>query len=136
MNSRFGPRTTRAPRASRLPIATSEWPETSDQREQAVEVGGQVDVHVRQDRSVGGGPDGVHRAPAALLLQVDDVHARQVVDELVRHLERAVGAGVVGDRDPEGVGERPGQVRVQPAHAAGQVGLLVVHRTTTSRTAS
>ena len=29
MNSRFGPRTTRLDRASRLPIAMSEWPEIS-----------------------------------------------------------------------------------------------------------
>ena len=29
MISRFGPRTTRAPRPSRVPIARSEWPEIS-----------------------------------------------------------------------------------------------------------
>ena len=42
-------------RASRVPIARSEWPgqQRRDQRQQRGQVGGQVDVHVRQHRRVG-----------------------------------------------------------------------------------
>ena len=51
MSSRLGPRTTRAPAARRVPIATSLWPETSGatQRQQRAQVGREVDVHVADD---------------------------------------------------------------------------------------
>ena len=50
----------------------------------------------------------------------------QLAGKLVRDGQGAVGAGVVGDGDPEGVREGPCQIGVQTPDAAGQVGLLVV----------
>jgi hypothetical protein len=80
--------------------------------------------------------DGRHMAVAALephlygqLLEELglDGDPRQLGRDPSGDLERGVGAGVLGDRDPEGVGELLGEVRVQPAQARLEVGLLVVH---------
>ena len=98
-----------------------------DQREQGVEVRGQVHVHVHQDLGPRGRPDLLEGTAPALLLQEHHPHLVVLVGEPVRHQGRAVGAGVVGDRDAEGV-RQPGQVLVDPRDRPGEVHLLVVDR--------
>lgn len=99
-----------------------------DQRQQPVEAGGQVHVHVRDDVRVAGAPDGAQGEPAALAVEVDDADARQFVGEATGGGEGLVGAGVVGDRDPPGEGEVRRQSGVECAQAAGQGAFLVVDR--------
>jgi hypothetical protein len=118
------------PRAGGEPAADRQVRVPGDQRrhqrQQRGQVGGQVDVHIGEHRRGGGRPRRPQRPAAALLLQVDDRDLRQLPLEGPGEVEGGVGAGVVGDRDAEGVGEGGGQVGVQAAHAPLQVGLLVV----------
>ena len=90
------------------------------QRQQRGQVGGQVDVQVRHDGGVRGGPGRPQRPAAALGVQVQDVHAVQLGREPSGHRQGAVGAGVVGDGDPEAVRQPPAQVGVQPAHGTAR----------------
>ncbi len=97
-----------------------------DQRQQGVEVGGQIDVHIGQHRRLGVPPHGAQRPAAPLLLQP---YGGDLVDRLVEpggDLRGAVGARVVGDGDAEAVGEGPGEVVVKPPDTGFEVGLLVV----------
>ena len=110
MTSRFGPRATREPRASRVPIATSLWPDSSgrDQGEQRVQVGGQVHVHVGQDVGVAG--DQIARSarprPGSVELDRADAAAARAASA-GGDVPGAVGAAVVGDRDPCAVNGNP-----------------------------
>ena len=128
MNSRFGPRTTRDPR--RQPGADREvgvpGDQRGDQREQRGQVGRQVDVAVGEHRRVRGRPHRAQRPAAALLLQPHGRDRRDLAGQRPGDRRGGVGAGVVGDRDPEAVGELRGQVGVQPPHRRLEVGLLVV----------
>ena len=101
-----------------------------DQRQQRGQVGGQVDVHVGEHRRRPSASHAVAQRPAAALL---GQHAATSTPGSSAATGAAtarvrVGAGVVGDGDPERVGQLRGQVRVQPADARLEVGLLVVHR--------
>ena len=115
--------------ASRVPIARSECPEISGATsgQQRGQVGGQVDVHVGEHGRVRGRPDRAQRPAAALLLQP---HRRAPPGSSPASApgdrRGGVGAGVVGDRDPEAVRELRGQVGVQPPDRRLEVGLLVV----------
>ncbi len=99
-----------------------------DQRQQGVEVGGEIHVHVGEDGGVGTGPHLAQGPAPALFLQAGAAYAVQRGGEPTRDLRGAVGARVVGDRDPEGIGEGPAEVLVQSAHARAEVLLLVEDR--------
>ena len=64
--------------------------------------------------------------PRPLSVEVDGAHPRQLLGQVGGHRPGAVGAGVVGDGDAEGVGERLPQVGVQPPDAGPERHLLVV----------
>jgi hypothetical protein len=98
------------------------------QRPEGVEVRGQVDVHVGQDRRVRGEPDLLERSPTTLLRHPDNGDPRQLLGEGSCVGSRRVRAGVVGHRHPEGVREGVDQVGVQPTHARRHRVLLVVDR--------
>ena len=120
------------PRAAGQPGADGEvgvaGDQRRDQRQQGVEVGGQVDVHV-----------GEHRRVASATTPCCSARPRPFSSRWTARTsgssrgragaaiaERAVGAGVVGDGDPEGVGQVLAQVGVQAAHAALPGRFLVV----------
>ena len=90
-----------------------------DQRHQRVEVGRQVDVHVDEDLGVRVGPHPLERAAAALLGQVHDADGVVAVRQPPGDDGGAVGAGVVGDGDPERPRHRR-EVRDDPLDRGGQ----------------
>ena len=98
------------------------------QRGERGEVGRQVDVHVREHRSVGRRPHRVQRAAAALLLEPHHPDIGELGGELFGDPGRVIDARVVGDGDAGGKRELVPQVAVQPVHRIRQRGLLVVHR--------
>ena len=98
-----------------------------DQRQQRVEVGGQVDVHVDEHVRVGVGPHLLQRPAAALLGEVDDADVVVGVGEPPGQHGGAVGAGVVGDGDAVAPRQR-GELLADPEHRRLEVGLLVVDR--------
>ncbi len=102
--------------------------ERGEQREEGVEVGGQVDVHVREHVRVGGGPGLPQGAATALLGQGHHAHARKLRRQLRSRPGRAVGARVVGDRHGAAERQTRGRVPVQPAHGRPEVAHLVVDR--------
>jgi hypothetical protein len=112
-----------------VPIARSECPLISGatRGEQRSKVGGQVDVHVDQHGRIGAQPGGAQGPPAARLGQYQHLDAGQFRREPARDRRGRVGAGVLGDRDPERVRQLLAQVRVQSPQARLEVGLLVVH---------
>src|ERR1019366_2049386 len=89
---------------------------------------GEVDVHVAEDLRIAGRPGGAQRPAAALGLQVQDDGVRQLEGQAAGDRQGRVGAGVVGDHDPPGVGQVRGQKVVQAADRALEPGLLVVDR--------
>ncbi len=94
---------------------------------QGSEVGGQVDIHVRQHGGIRIRPDGVQRTAAPLLLQSDHPDSIEFFGELRGDARGGVvDTGVVGDGDTHRVGQGLGQVAVQPMHRARQRCLLVV----------
>jgi hypothetical protein len=96
--------------------------------QQGGQISGQVDVHVGQHSGIRPQPGPAQRPSPPRLRQHQQLDAGQLGSDPAAHVERAVGAGVLGDRDPERVGKRSGQVAVQAAQARVQAGLLVVHR--------
>ena len=98
--------------------------ERGDEREERGEVGGQVDVHVGEDVGVAPRPDVVKRTPAALLVEPDALDALELGREQAGDPPGAVGAGVVGDRDPARERKRP-EVLVQPPDRLLELRLLV-----------
>ena len=119
----------RGARASRVPIATSLWPEMS-----GATSGSRAFRSVERSTSmyattvgVAGLPDGAQRPAAALLLEVDGLHAGQAGGQVLRDGPRRVGAGVVRDGDAGGQREGGLEVDVEPFHAGGESGLLVEH---------
>lgn len=97
-----------------------------DEREQGGEVGGQVDVAVGENPGVRGSPYGAQGPTPALLRHPARRHRRQLAGEPGRDEWGGVGAGVVGDGDPERVRKMVEKVGVQPADGALEVALLVV----------
>ncbi len=130
ISSRFGPRTTRAPR--RQPRADGDvavaGQQRRDEREQRAQVGRQVDVHVADDRRVAGRPGRAQRAAAAPAASSRSVTTPGSVGRQRGGDGRGgVGRGVVGDDDAPA--ER--EARRAGSGAAGecrrlQPGLLVV----------
>ena len=100
--------------------------ERCDERQQRGQISGQVDVHIRDDRSRTCRPHRVQRSAAALCVEVHDADIGQFGGESVGAKQCCVGACVVGDRDLRAERE-VAQVVVQAAHARHQVFLLVVH---------
>jgi len=99
-----------------------------DQRQQRLQAGGQVDVHVGDHVGVAGAPDLAHGPAPALLGDVDGPDVREPLGQPLGQQPGGVGAGVVGDGDPEREREVGRQVAVE-AHDAGlQYPLLVVDR--------
>ena len=96
------------------------------QREEAIQVRGQVYVHVDQDVGVTLQPRPLQGPPAALLRQVDDADLGVSFGQGVGDGGGSVGGAVVGHGDAPGVGHMPAEVGQQGLHAAGQVMLLVV----------
>ena len=118
----------REPRASRLPIARSLWPEMQrrDQRQHRGQIRGQVDVAVGQHACVAVRPGPPQGAAATLVRHPQPGDVVEVAVQLAHHLPGAVGAGIVGNGDPERAGQRPAQMLVQPAHARAHGPDLVV----------
>ena len=100
--------------------------ERSDEREQGVETGGEIDVHVGEDVGLRRRPDGGQGPAAALLVEVDHPDVGEPGGQPGRDLEGRIRAAVVGDRDPGGEGERRGEVVVEAFDAPGQGACLVV----------
>ena len=96
-----------------------------DQRQQRVEVGGEVDVHVDQHVAVRPTPGLLQRAPPPLLGQVLDTHLGVLVAQASGDHRGPVGRRVVGDRDPEGP-RQPFECLEDPAYRGGELLLLVV----------
>jgi hypothetical protein len=101
--------------------------ERRDQGEQPGEVGREVDVHVGEDAGVARLPHLPERPAAALALEPHRADPRELLLEPTGERPGAVGAGVVGDRDPRGEREGGLEERVQAADARLEVDLLVVH---------
>jgi hypothetical protein len=97
-----------------------------DQRQQRVQVGGQVDVHVGEH--VGGalGPDLLQRTAATGLLEPDDPHAGQLDGQQRADLVGGVRASVVGDADLGREREGGVQELTQPPDIRTEVVLLVL----------
>ena len=124
MNSRLAPRTTREPRPSRVPIARSECPrdQRGDQRQQRGEVGRQVDVAVGEHRASEAAHTARSARPRPFSSQPHAPRPRGARRRGARDRRGGVGAGVVGDRDPEAVRELRGQVGVQAPDRRLEVG--------------
>ena len=121
MSSRLGPRTTRDPRARRVPTERSLCPESTEPTSgrSAGEGGGQVDVHVRDDLGRAGRPGCAKRVAAALAGQDHGLHAIERGGQTLGHQGGTVGAAVVDDGH-QGA-EREGLVEV--AAQRGDAGL-------------
>jgi hypothetical protein len=118
------------PRAARQPGADRQvrvaGDQRRDQRQQRLEPGREVDVHVGEDVGVAARPDPPQRPAASLLGEAHVGDRVELGGEPFADRRGAVLAGVVGDHDAEGVGEGPGAVVMQAADTALQGGLLVV----------
>ena len=95
------------------------------ERQQAAQVGRQVDVHVAEHARVAARPGLAQGEPAALAIEAQDLDAGQLVRERRGDGGRRVRARVVGDDDPPGERQLGAQEAVQPADAALERGLLV-----------
>ena len=130
MSTRFAPRVTRAPRASRLPMASWLWPETSGATK-----GSSASRSVEKS-NVGAGDDGrlarqpglAKGAAATPGVQVQGVRAPQTVGQLAGDGPGPVGAGVVDDRDDRRERKTLVETGPQPPDAGLEIGLLVVDR--------
>src|SRR5581483_6038682 len=87
--------------------------ERGHQRQERLQAGGEVDVHVADDVRVALAPDLAQRPAAPLLVQVHAAHLREVRGERAGDLPGPVDAGVVRDGDPESVREVLLEVAVQ-----------------------
>ena len=100
--------------------------EGRDEREERVEIGRQVDVHVGENGRSARRPRGAQRPPAALGVEMQRLHLIEFVGEPARDAPRVVGACVVGDGDEPAEREASGEIFVEPAHRRLEVGFLVV----------
>ena len=130
MISRRGPRITRAPRASRVPIATSLCPDSSGASNGSSafrSVDRSTSMYAKIAASLCDQTD-LQRATAAGALQAHRAHAIQRGFQSQRLGPRSVITCVVRDRDPRRERELRAQERMQPPHARAQVTLLVADR--------
>ena len=89
------------------------------QRQQRVQVGGQVHVHVGQDLGVAGRPDRAQRPAAPGLFHMNGGDAGQFPAQRRRDRPGPVGAAVIGNSDPRGERELLAQVGAEPPDAGG-----------------
>ena len=128
LRARARPATLRASRRADRDVGVARH-QGRDQREQGVEVGGEVDVHVGERRSRRWR---VHTAcsarPRPFSSRWTASHLRELAGRARRAIaEGAVGAGVVGDGDPEAEREAPRSgSRAGGARSAARSRLLVV----------
>ena len=119
------PGSRRQSRADRdLAVARQEWRE---QRQQRVQIGRQVDVHVCDDSRPARRPRGPQRPTAPLLRDAQNTYPVEIVRERPRDLGRDVRAGVVRDRDPPRERHVGIEEAMQPVDRRGQRPLLVVY---------
>jgi len=98
-----------------------------DQRQEARQVRGQVDVHVGHDVGVAREPRGPECVAAALAGEREQPHLLVPPCELCGDRAGAVRACVVGDHDPEAEGILGPEVGDQLLDVGAQRPLLVVH---------
>ena len=130
MNSRLGPRVTREPGASRVPIATSLWPVSSgatsgSSARRSVERSTSMYATTRaalRDQAVRSA------RPRPFCSSRSTLHPAERDRQRPRDLRRRVGAGVVGDQDPPRERHRAREVAVQAPDRERQRALLVVDR--------
>jgi hypothetical protein len=106
-------------------VAGQQW---GQQRQQGVQVGGQIYVHVGVDVGVAGRPDRAQRAATPGPLQPDRMDQREFSCQREGLSPGAVGATVVRDRDAGGERKFLTQVGPQSADARCQVAVLVADR--------
>jgi hypothetical protein len=102
--------------------------ERRDQRQQAVEVGGQIDVHVRDDRRVTLQPRVPDGAASAFRCEARGANPGQLKGQPLGDGPGRIGARVVDDGDPRIERKSLAEVLPQPANAPLEVALLVVDR--------
>ena len=100
--------------------------ERGHEGQQRGEVRAEINVHVGEDRGVARGPHVVQGPAAALGVEVHGAHPGKAALEGAGDVPGAVGAGVVGDGDPEGEGKLRAQIGVQASHARFEFAFLVV----------
>ena len=98
------------------------------QREEGGQGGGEVDVHVGDDRGVTGRPRGTQRVAPTLAGQVHGGHAAHGRGQVACHLVGVVRAGVVDHGDEGAEGEGLVEERAQGGDALRQLRRLVVDR--------
>ena len=118
------PGTLRQPGSDRHVAVAAE--QRSHQRQESVQVGGEVDVHVGDHRGPAAQPGGGQGTATSPLLEAQVADSAQLGRQPQAGLRGRVGAGVVGDGDQGGEWEVVIQVVAQPAHARLQVTFLVV----------
>ena len=99
-----------------------------DQRQQRVQVSGQVHVHIGVDVGVAAGPDRAQRPAPPGPLDTDRAHQRELGRQLQGLGPGAVGASVVGDRDAGRERKAVIQEGAQPPDGRAEVAFLVADR--------
>ena len=99
-----------------------------DQRQQRVQVGGQVHVHVGIDVGVAASPDRAQRSAPPGPVDMDHAHQREFGRQLQGLGPGTVGASVVGDRDAGRERKAVIQESTQPPDGRPEVTLLITDR--------
>ena len=99
-----------------------------DEGKQRVEAGRQVDIHVRDHRSVARHPRSAQCQTSPFSIEVNDADPRQLGRQSFGHRERGVTRRVVRDGHPPGEGKSGREIHVQPADARLEHLRLVVDR--------
>ena len=99
-----------------------------DQRQQRLQVGGQVHVHIGIDVGVAAGPDRAQRPAPARPLDADRLHQRGLGRQRQSLGPGAVGASVFGDRDAGRERKAVLQESAQPPDRRFDVAFLVADR--------
>ena len=99
-----------------------------DQRQQRVQVGGQVHVHIGIDVGVAAGPDRAQRAAPSGPLDTDRAYQWEPGRQRQGLRPGTVGASVVGDRDAGREGKAVIQEGAQPPDGRLEVAFLIADR--------
>ena len=102
--------------------------ERCDQGKERIEIGGEIDVHVGNDRGITAEPGVTNGPTATLLAKTLGPNAGQLECERAGDVPGAVGAGVVDDGDPRRKREARVEVGAEPADVGLEVALFVVDR--------